>query len=258
MFVRIAEAFEVAGYVEEQVRAMIEAGASFDRAGEFSTCIPWYERGRDVSAQHGFVLLECEVCSALGRVFNNLLGIIGGRGGAEEQWRRGLAGVERVLQDASHAEHTRRDRASRQDPRVLQRVLLRDLVYAARADRVEEAEDMFRRLREEGGNNAECLLWNKVLRGKLHACRSNHREAADAYQSALDFAGTHPSAVADEHGEEALSRAKRGLQHMRQEGNAPPLSTIFGLVVQAEKAGDNAGVLRWESKLEAMLEAQVS
>ena len=172
MWGRVGEAFEASGRCEEQVDAMMMAGRCHSNAGDFKACIVWFERARDVSVEHGLELLECTMCSELGGAFKNA-----GMGSeAEAQLRRGLTGTERILTDASHAQHAGRGAD------VLQRVILRTLVEVlARKERFEEAESVLLRFRASGGKDAACILWGHFLRGDILANRRDFPAAAGSH-----------------------------------------------------------------------------
>ena len=255
MLGRQTEAFEVAGLFDSQVQAMHMAAQSFSFAGHYTACLLWLERARDISTQHGFKLVECNICADIGKMLN----AAGRPTEGEEQLRRAAAGVKRLLKDASQSQLRKLSITGIHDPRFLKTVIRRDLVESmASVGRFDEAESLALRLREEGREKADCLLYNHVLRGALHGYRGNFTAAAEAYQAAVEFAGKHPEVLQDAYYQAALDRSKDSLRQVSPTGDAPPLWEICRMVQDAGRAEDHAGVLRWESYLEDMLSMKVA
>mmetsp|Transcript_56249 Transcript_56249/g.134279 ORF Transcript_56249/g.134279 Transcript_56249/m.134279 type:complete len:456 (+) Transcript_56249:672-2039(+) len=201
----------------------------------------WFENARDVSKEQGFVTMECNLCSMLGSAIWQTVRC----SEAVEPHRRALRVAQSVREDdASH------DRAS------LERMALRGLVevLCQRDGHLEEAEALVTRLRERGGNTADCQLWNHYLRGMVEMQRQNFQAAAEAFRAAVAVAEKHPAVLQDPNSAGALKSAKVNLKHCGVgAGGAPPRSTIVRMVEKARVSRDWAGVLRWESRLEDLL-----
>ena len=137
MWVRCAEACGSMDFFSEQVDTLTRAGDSFMFGDDQKNAALWYESARDVSAEHGFISMESKSCTRLGQAFMQTERTSEG----VEQHRRAWAVAQTVGEnDASY------DRAS------LERAALRRLVGALCWDEhLEEAEAMFTRLREGGG-----------------------------------------------------------------------------------------------------------
>ena len=100
------------------------------------------------------------------------------------------------------------------------------------------------------------LLWNHVLRGLIHGHRGNTDDAVLEHEAAVAFAVKHPKVLEHAHGRDALDAAKSGLRIQRRVGDAPSIVEVNRMVVEAEEAGDHAGVLRLEGSLEELLDSQ--
>ncbi|KAJ1488597.1 hypothetical protein T484DRAFT_1782880 [Baffinella frigidus] len=221
--------------------------------GDFKTSTAWFERARDVSAEHGFAASEGNMCSALGKAFKDA----GRTGDALEQLQRGLGVVDRVLPYASRAQQTRPYSDRRQDPAFVQQIILRDLVDVhAMVGQFDEAEAVLVRVRE-GAGGAAGQLWSLYLRGSILAHRRDFADAAAALQAAVDFAGEHPELLQDPSCREVLILAQNRLPTVLPKGDAPPLSAILHTVQEAWLSGDYPEILRWESRLEEMLSSQM-
>ncbi|KAJ1464688.1 hypothetical protein T484DRAFT_1868176, partial [Baffinella frigidus] len=241
LWVRCAEVCGALKLFSIQVDILTNAGKCFVLGMDWKNAALWFENARDVSKEQGFVTRECELCSTLGGVFSN----VGRHSEAVEQHRRAFRVAQSVGEDdASH------DRAS------LERMALRFLVevLCQRDGHLEEAEALVTRLRERGGNTADCQLWNHYLRGVVQMQRQNFQAAAEAFRAAVAVAEKHPAVLQDLNSAGALKSAKANLKNCDVGvGGAPPRSTIVRMVEKAWVSRDWAGVLRWESRLEDLL-----
>jgi hypothetical protein len=222
-----------------QVETLTNAGDSFMSGGDYKNAALWHESARDICKEHGFVSMESKSCTKLGQAFTQT----GRKSEGVEQHRRAWAVAQSVGENvASH------DRAS------LERGGLRRLVEAlCRHEQLEEAEALFTRLREGGGNNADCRLWNHFLRGMIQL-DTNCEDASFSFQAAVDIASKHPEVLEDVAAVNALMHAEANLKaHVVGAGGAPPLSAVLEMVYTARAAHDGPGVLRWESRLEELL-----
>jgi len=240
MWVRCAEACSAMKLFSRQVEVLNTAGDIFMSVGDCKSAALWHESARDVCKEQGFVSMESKSCTKLGEAFT----LAGSTSEGVAQHRRAWAVAQSVGEnDASH------DRAS------LERAALRRLVGAlCSVEHFEEAEAMCTRLREGGGNNADCRLWDHYLRGMIQAANQNFEDASLSFQAAVDVASQHPEVLEDGETASALTGAKTNLQLCGVgAGGAPPLSTVATMVGTAYLSGDWPGVLRWESRLEDLL-----
>jgi len=137
MWVRCAEVCGASKRFSMQVEVLNTAGDSFMFGDDQKNAALWYESAGDICKEQGFVSMESKSCTKLGEAFTQT----GRTSEGVEQHRRAWAVAQSVGENgASH------DRAS------LERAALRRLVGALCWDEhLEEAEAMFTRLREGGG-----------------------------------------------------------------------------------------------------------
>ena len=171
--------------VDVQADAMAKAASFLLGAGESKIGALWFERARDVSAQNGCLGTESNMCLSLAKAYSST----GRHTDSLEQLRRGLAGVERFLKEDS-MQKKGRSKERRQQYLFVQTQILRELVDGLRMESQKElqfaalveADALLLRLREEGGNKADCLLWNHYLGGIVHLHRQKYHEAAQGFQ----------------------------------------------------------------------------
>ena len=183
MWVRCAEAYGAMKHFSDQVDTLTRAGDSFMSGGAHKDAALWYESARDICKEQGFVFMELESCTNLGCAFTQT----GRTSEGVEQHRRAWAVAQSVGEnDVSH------DRAS------LERAALRTLVHTLCMDEnFVEAEAIFTRLREGGGNTADCRLWNHYLRGLIQIDKIFFEDASLSFQAAVDVASKHPEVLED-------------------------------------------------------------
>jgi tetratricopeptide (TPR) repeat protein len=169
---RCAEFCAASKMFSEQVDFLNRAGTASTRAGDYKNALFLHERARDVSKDQGFLSMEFASCSELGHA----LWQAGRYSDGVDQHRRALKVARSV--DDSH------DRAS------LERVALRRLAEALprNGEHLVEAEALINLLREGGGDNADCRLWEKYFIGILHFARKKIESAAEAFQAVVDIA----------------------------------------------------------------------
>jgi len=232
MWVRCAEICGASKQFSMQVKVLNMAGDCFMFGEDQKNAALWYESARDVSVEHGFVSMESKSCTKLGDALTQTWRTSEG----VEQHRRAWAVAQSVRQnDTSH------DRAS------LERAALRRLVGALCWDgHLQEAESLLTRLRERGGNNANCRIWNQYLRGMIHLLTQNFEDASLSFQAAIDVASQHPEVLEDEEASIALSGAEANLK-------VCGVGAVGMMVNTATASRDWPGVLRWESRLEELL-----
>ena len=255
MFLRCAEAWRAMKRFSDEVTAMSAAAKSFRRVGNGDTGIVWLERARDVCRQHGLVIMESKRCIELGKALGH-----GKRlDEAVEQHRRALAVVQNCKNSAWHAQHPGLPAADSRAARAYcERAALRELVRVlGHAGQMEEANELFLLLRERGDGSADFLLWTHYLRGSLHENRQNYNEAAEAFQAAVEVVRKHrevPGNSLDTHAKEALHNAEIFLwiDHQDRSTDGPTLFEMMAMVLNASRARDWPGVLRWEKDLEWM------
>ena len=241
----------------QQVIELYSAASCYVSASNFSSGASSYEKARDISAQHGFGLMEAKICGELGRLFRE-----------EGRFTEALAEVRRARQVAENllndnaprwtdnlrAQVTGRILHSREDPPYFQLASRRDLVDAlCSVGNLAEAEALFLRIQEGGWDTADCRLWNNYLRGTILVSRGSFDDGAEALQAAVDVTVHHPDVLQDDNANNALRMAKNRLKVYGRAGDAPSLHSVFEAVQQSERAHDWAGVLRCESRMEELL-----
>ena len=247
MFLRCAEAWRALKRFSDEVSAITRASKCFRKAGDGNYGIVLLERARDDCVERGFVLMESKFCMELGKALRNDKRL----DDAVAQNRRALAVC------ASHARHPGLPADSGEDRAYMERAALRELVHVlTKTGKTEEADNLFRRLREGDDGSVDCLLWGHCLRGCLHESRQNYDEAAEAFQAAVELAEKKrgvPGNSLDNHAKKALSRAKFFLWVDHQPSDGPRTFEMMKMVLDASLARDWPGVLRWEKDLEWMI-----
>ena len=242
IWVQCAEACGASEAFSMQVQTLGWAGECFMAIGDFTKAALWFERGREISVEQGFVSRESEMCGMMGQACSKSWRFRE----AVEQYRRALTAAQHVKDDASS------DRASLE--LSSRRGLVEALFKHGRPEDLEEADSMFIRLSEEGDNTADFWLWSHYLRGLLHVIKRNFQAAAEAFRAAVDVARTNPGKLKGQHASHAFCAAQANLKACDSgEGDAPSLSAILIMLDTAQDAEDWPGVLRWESQMEELL-----